>query len=327
MFSPELTQYAIMLLTALAVGGFVYALALPFFNGERKAGKRIASLSSERTADPARNNPEQKRRRAVQKVLDDLDETQRKKSKMTMSRWLGQTGMAITPTMFYLASVVSGAAVAAGAFVASGNKFVALGALFVGAVGLPRWFVNRLARKRQKKFMDEFANAIDIVVRGVKTGLPLNDCIKIIAAESPDPVGTEFARIVEEQRVGVPLAVGIERLYQRIPLQEVNFLAIVISIQQSAGGNLAEALGNLSAVLRERKKLENKVKAFSAEAKASAAIIGSLPIAVAGLVYFMRPAYISVLFIDKTGNFLLIASAIWMTIGVLMMRKMINFDF
>jgi tight adherence protein B len=327
LFSPELTQYAIMLLSALAVGGVVYAVALPFFNGERRASKRVANLASERTPESARNNPEQKRRRAVQKVLDELDETQRKKTKMTMTRWLSQTGMAITPTTFYIGSMISGVVVGVGALLASGKPIVAAVALFVGAFGLPRWFINRAARKRQKKFIDEFANAIDIVVRGVKSGLPLNDCIKIIAAESPDPVGTEFARIVEEQRVGVPLAIGIERLYQRIPLQEVNFLGIVISIQQTAGGNLAEALGNLSAVLRERKKLENKVKAFSAEAKASAAIIGSLPMFVGGLVYLMRPEYVGILFSDKTGNLLLIVSAIWMTIGVLIMRKMINFDF
>lgn len=329
MFSPEMIQFAIIMLGALAVGGFVYAIATPYFNGEKKAGQRIADLTSEKT-DHSRYSPEQKRRKAVQDVLDELDSRQKENAKVSMRQRLLQAGFSISPLIFYLISGVS-AIVLGGLtymFVGESVALYATGAaIFAGGIGLPRWVVNFLSARRQRKFVSQLANAIDIIVRGVKTGLPLNDCIGIIAAESPAPLGQEFAKIVEEQRIGVTLAQGIERMYERMPLQEVSFLSIVISIQSAAGGNLAEALQNLSNVLRERKKLEGKVRAFSQEAKSSAAIIGSLPILVMGAVYMSKPDYIMILFNERSGNMMLAGSAIWMLMGVLMMRKMINFDY
>ncbi len=175
--------------------------------------------------------------------------------------------------------------------------------------------------------MRDFANAIDIIVRGVKSGLPLNDCLQIIAAETPEPVKGEFRDLVEQQSIGVTLAKAFDRMYDRIPLQEVNFFSIVVAIQQQTGGNLAEALGNLSQVLRDRRKLQGKVAAFSAEAKTSAAIIGALPPTVMLMVYLSTPDYIGLLWTEKLGQVMLAGSAIWMLIGVLVMRKMINFDY
>jgi tight adherence protein B len=164
-------------------------------------------------------------------------------------------------------------------------------------------------------------------VRGVKAGLPLLDCMKMIATEAPEPLKTEFRVIVETQAVGMPLGEACNKLYERTPVPEANFFAIVISIQQKAGGNLSEALGNLSRVLRDRKKMKSKIRAMSQEAKASAGIIGALPVAVMTLVYVTSPQYISLLFTEPLGNVMLAGSAAWMTMGVLVMKKMINFDF
>ncbi len=329
MFSPLMVQFAIMLLAALAVGGLVYAIATPYFNGEKKADQRIAKLASEKK-ERARYSPEQKRRKAVLDVLDELDSRQKEDAKISMRQRLLQAGFSISPAIFYLASATS-AVVLGGItymFVGESVAIYATGAaIFAGGIGMPRWVINFLSARRQRKFVSQLANAIDIIVRGVKTGLPLNDCIGIIAAESPAPLGEEFAKIVEEQRIGVTLAKGIERMYERMPLQEVSFLSIVISIQSAAGGNLAEALQNLSNVLRERKKLEGKVRAFSQEAKSSAAIIGALPILVMGAVYVSKPDYIMILFDERSGNMMLAGSAVWMLMGVLVMRKMINFDY
>jgi tight adherence protein B len=177
------------------------------------------------------------------------------------------------------------------------------------------------------KFLEEFPNAVDVLVRGVKAGLPVNDCMAIIAKESKDPVRSEFRHIIEAQQMGLPLAQAVTRLYENMPLAESNFFAIVIAIQQSAGGNLSEALGNLANVLRDRKKMKAKIQAMSAEAKASGMIIGALPFLVMTLVYLTTPDYIKILFIDRTGNIVLICAGIWMTIGILVMKKMINFDF
>ena len=149
----------------------------------------------------------------------------------------------------------------------------------------------------------------------------------IIARESPQPVSGEFTELVEQQRVGVPLADCFDRMMVRVPLPEVRFFAIVISIQQQAGGNLSEALGNLSGVLRDRKRLQAKVRALSAEAKASAAVLGALPFVVMILVYITTPSYIALLWSTKFGQFLLAAAGFWMSCGILVMRKMINFKY
>ncbi|MCP4936248.1 MAG: type II secretion system F family protein [bacterium] len=322
-------QFAIIILGALAVGGFVYAIAMPYFNGEKKAVQRVANLVSEKM-DRSRYSPEQKRRKVVQDVLEELDTRQKENAKVSMRQRLSQAGLSISPFVFYLISAVNAVILGAITYMFVGESiapFAAGAASFTGGIGLPRWVIKFLSARRQRKFVDQLANAIDIIVRGVKTGLPLNDCIGIIAAESPAPLGQEFAKIVEEQRIGVTLAQGIERMYERVPLQEVSFLSIVISIQSAAGGNLAEALQNLSNVLRERKKLEGKVRAFSQEAKSSAAIIGSLPVLVMGAVYMSKPDYIMILFDERSGNMMLAGSAVWMLMGVLMMRKMINFDY
>ncbi|MCG8451114.1 MAG: type II secretion system F family protein, partial [Pirellulales bacterium] len=184
-----------------------------------------------------------------------------------------------------------------------------------------------LTKRRQKKFLLELPNAIDIIVRGVKAGLPFADCMRIIATESQEPVRSEFRAVIESQTVGVQAGDAVERMYQRIPLPEVNFFAITVGIQQHSGGNLSEALGNLSKVLRERKKMTAKIQAMSQEAKASAAIIGSLPILVMVLVYLTSPDYIELLWTERLGQIMLAASVFWMFMGVMVMRKMINFDF
>ncbi len=166
-----------------------------------------------------------------------------------------------------------------------------------------------------------------MIVRGVKAGLPVGDCIRIVAAETQEPVKSEFRAIAESTAMGIPLGDAASKLFERIPVPEANFFGIVVAIQQKAGGSLSEALGNLSRVLRDRRKMKAKIKAMSMEAKASAAIIGSLPIAVMFLVYLTSPNYIELLWTHPMGHMMLVASATWMTIGILVMRKMINFDF
>ncbi len=138
---------------------------------------------------------------------------------------------------------------------------------------------------------------------------------------------SEFRRIVETQTIGMPIGEACLKLYESIPVPEANFFGIVVSIQQRAGGNLSEALGNLSRVLRDRKKMKAKIQAMSMEAKASASIIGALPIAVMGLVWLTSPTYIELLWTDPLGRVMLACCAAWMMIGIFVMRKMINFDF
>jgi tight adherence protein B len=320
-----------MMLAGLAVGGVVYVLVMPLLGGERAASKRVANVAQgqarARTRVGLQQQPLQMRRQQVQDSIRDIEAKQKAKRRVTLRTKLLRAGLSIKPRTYYLLSLLSGLLGGFIVLITGSSPIVSLLAAFACGFGLPRWLLSRMIKRRQDKFLVEFANAIDIIVRGVKSGLPLGDCLQIIAMESPEPVRGEFVDLVEQQKVGVPLSRAFERMYERMPLQEVNFFAIVIAIQSQTGGNLAEALGNLSQVLRDRYRLQAKVRTFSAEAKASAMIIGALPPCVMLLVYLTSTDYIMLLFTHKLGNAMLIASAIWMLLGILVMRKMINFDY
>ncbi len=333
MFGIDTTVIAFMVLAALGFGGIIYALMFNTISNDARQAERLSSIKqrdkSQQNNAAQRLQEAAKRRKTVQDSLKDLeDQTKSKhKKKLTLKKMLVQAGMTITVQQFFIFSILFGLALSIGAFAAGFNIYVIGGALFVGGFGLPRWFVSYKRKKRFKAFMKEFPNAVDVIVRGVKAGLPLNDCLAIIARESKDPVGPEFRKIVESQKMGMTMGDAIAKLFENIPLSEANFFGIVIAIQQSAGGNLSEALGNLANVLRDRKKLDEKIKAMSAEAKASAGIIGSLPFCVTGLVYLTTPDYITLLFTHPTGHMVIGGSLIWMSMGILVMKKMINFDF
>jgi tight adherence protein B len=183
-----------------------------------------------------------------------------------------------------------------------------------------------MLKRRMKKFLREMPNALDVMVRSIKSGLPLNDGIRLIANESPEPVKAEFRRIVDSQQLGMSIPDAALRMQETMPCPEAGFFGIVIQIQAQAGGNLSEALGNLSRVLRDRKKMKAKVQALSMEAKASAVIIGALPFIVASMVYLTSPNYIMPLFTTNVGNIILGISGLWMAMGILVMRKMMNFE-
>jgi len=210
-------------------------------------------------------------------------------------------------------------------FVMGGGLMLALSLGFASAFGLPFWALSFLKKRRENKFLNSFPDSVDVIVRGIKAGLPLLDSIKIIANEAAEPAKTEFQAIVETQTIGIPLDEACGKLYEWMPLPEANFFGIVISIQQKAGGNLSEALGNLSRVLRDRMKA--KIQAMSMEAKASAVIIGSLPICVGLLVWLTSPDYIQLLWTTELGRVMIACCVVWMSMGVFVMKKMINFDF
>ena len=329
MLSPELVQLSAIALAALAVGGVVYVLVMPYFGDERNESKRVASASQGQTRARRVGAPEplQTRRQQVQDTIKDIEAKQKAKKRVTLRMKLLRAGLNIKPRIYYILCLASGLL---GGVIGLLSGLSPIGALLVGFVccfGLPRWLLARRIKSRQAKFLTEFANSVDIIVRGIQSGLPLTDCMQIIATEAPETVRSEFVDLVEQQRVGIPLAKAFGRMLERMPLQEVNFFAIVVAIQSQTGGNLAEALTNLTVVLRDRYRLQAKVKSFSAEAKASAMIIGALPPLVMLAVYLTSPDYISLLWTDELGKMMLVGGGIWMLIGVLVMRKMINFEY
>lgn len=332
MFSPTVSAIAVAFMALLAVGGLVVALYFPQIVTRARTNKRVASVSTGKAmvgVKPVRADVNQgQRRKQVQDSIRQLEERQKEnKKRINLRTTIAQAGLTMSVKSFWMMSLACGAIIGLLVFATGSSAWLSAAAAFAGGIGLPRWLLSMRRRGRQDKFLLEFANAIDIVVRGIKSGLPVNDCIRIIANESPDPVGPEFAEIVEGQKLGIALDVGLERMYERMPLAEVNFLAIVIAIQQRTGGNLAEALANLSKVLRDRRKMKAKIQAMSQEAKASAGIIGILPPSVMGMLYFTSPEYIELLWTTTLGQSMLVMCGTWMLIGVLIMKKMIAFDF
>ncbi len=332
----DLTFILFIVLAAASAGALAYALLFNSIENERKAEKRLVTVKSADTdrvavkASRDRIAEAAKRRKSVQDSLSDLEQKNKMREKNVrkppLKIQLKQAGMQVPIERFYVYSLICGVLVALVAFIFGAPLLLVPGAFLAGAFGLPRWFVGFKRSMRVKRFLNEFPNALDILVRAVKSGLPLNDGVRLIANESPEPVRSEFRRIVESQQLGLSLPEATLRMPETMPCSEASFFGIVIQIQSQAGGNLSEALGNLSRVLRDRKKMKAKVQALSMEAKASAVIIGALPFVVAFLVYLSSPNYIMPLFTTSTGHMILIVSGIWMSMGIFVMRKMMNFE-
>lgn len=327
---------SVLILAILAMGcagGIAFAVIYPLISGDLRREKRlsrVSGLSANNKKGSRQSAAEITRRKSVEDVLSNLEEKNKENAKKTTKASLAirmrQAGLTWSKTTFFMIGIVAAVVFAAGALFGGAPLYLVPGAAFVGFVGFPRWYVSYLRSRRMKNFAAHFPDAIDVIVRGVKAGLPLGDCLKIIATETPEPVRSEFRDVVEAQQIGLPLSDAINRLYTHVPISETNFFAIVIAIQQSAGGNLSEALSNLSNVLRERKKMKNKVEAVSQESKTTALIIGAVPFLVIAALYFTSPDYLTPLWTTQVGNILLGICAVMMISGILVIRKLINFD-
>ena len=320
------SQLAAFLLAAIAAGGVAYVFLYPLLSGQRRAEKRQQALTATST-DRRERIANVNRKEQVAQSLKELEAKQKATNNVTLEMRITQAGLTWTRKTYFLFSAIAAAVLAIAVFVASGNPYAGAGAVFVGGLGVPRWVLAHLRKRRINSFILELPNAVDVIVRGIRSGLPLGDCLRIVASEAREPLKSEFRMIIEAQAVGMTVSEAVGRIIDRVPIAEANFFAIVIAIQQKSGGNLSEALGNLSKVLRERRKMSDKIKAVSMEAKASAGIIGALPFTVALLTYLASPNYISILWKTDSGKVSLVIGGIWMSIGIVTMKKMINFKF
>lgn len=329
MIPDSWSQIAFTLLAMLATGGLLWVFVYPYLSGERAAAQRLDRIADGRPGQRtnAKSDDPSLRKRSVEDSLKKLEQRQTDVEKRPpLNVRIEQAGLSWSMTTFIIVSAICGVVGFVASFMASGSILSALPAALFSALLLPRLYLNHARKSRFNKFINEFPNALDVLVRGVKAGLPVTDCIRICSQESAEPVRSEFRQIIEAQALNIPLPAAVEMLYQRVPLQETNFFSIVITIQHKSGGNLSEILGNLSKVLRERKKLKAKVRALSQESIASASIIGSLPLGVMLLLYTMNPGYISLLWLKPLGQLMLFGAFGWMVVGVLIMRKMISFE-
>jgi tight adherence protein B len=324
-----------MSIILLAVLGFVAVAAagfalVPALAGSSRADKRIKALQGDvqtnrREATAARSRDV--RRKEIQQTLKtQTDLLEKRRKRVPLQDQIFQAGMKIKRNDFVRNQVIFGVVVFALLFLVTEWYYAAIFAAAAGYL-LPKMYLSRRRKSYQNKFLDELPNAVEAIVRGVKSGLPLNDSMRVVAKEVKEPVKSEFQRVLDQQSVGKSMTEAVQILFERVPLPEVNFFVVVITVQQQAGGNLSEALTNLSRVLRNRKKMKAKVKAMSSEAKASAGIIGSLPFIVAILVTLTTPGYLLPLFQTTIGNLWLGIAAIMMAMGIFIMKKMVEFDF
>lgn len=318
---------AVFFLVAVAIGGVAWVFVYPMLSGEKQAERRKETVTKTGSVAAARSprNQQKSRREQVEGTLKELEARQKKSVPLQMK--IQQAGLNWSKRQYVLISVAMGVGFFLLFVLIDAGLWAALAIAFAAAFGMPMWLLKYLKKRRETKFLEAFPDAVDTIVRGIKAGLPLLDSMRVIAMEAPEPVRSEFRVIMDTQAIGMPIGEAASKLFERMPVAEANFFGIVIAIQSKAGGNLSEALGNLSRVLRDRKRMKAKIQAMSMEAKASASIIACLPIAVMFLVYLTSPNYIELLWTHPTGRLMMAGCAVWMFTGVMVMRKMINFDF
>lgn len=323
----NLNDAALVLLAAIAAGGLAYVFIYPYLSGDNRAEKRQRALverSPQQRVERKRDSVN--KRDQIAQSLKEIESRQKEKTRVTLEDRIQQAGLDWSRARYFIVSAFAGILVILLIFTLTESMTIALLAGITGALGLPFWTLGYLKKRRINQFIAELPNAMDIIVRGIRAGLPLGDCIREIATSTNDPLKTEFRLLSEGQSMGIPLGDSLEKLAQRVPVPEATFFATVITIQTKAGGNLSEAISNLSRVLRERKKMSGKIQAMSMEAKASAAIIASLPFIVALMTYVSSPSYIELLWLTTSGRIIMGLAAIWMLIGVSVMKNMISFD-
>ncbi|MBJ3784652.1 type II secretion system F family protein [Devosia sediminis] len=323
-----MTTLLLLVLFAVTIGAAGFAL-VPSALGNKRAQARMKAFQGDIRAN--RSNADasrvrETRRKSVQQALKSQADELNARKRLTLENLIFQAGMTISKGTFIRNSVIFGAVLFVILFLAQVPFYFAGIFAVAGAYLLPRMYVSQKRKRYQDKFLEELPNAIEAIVRGVKTGLPLNDSMRVVAKDTKEPVRSEFARVLDQQSFGFSMQEAVQILLERVPLPEVNFFVVVISVQQQSGGNLSEALGNLARVLRNRKKMKQKVKAMSSEAKASAGIIGSLPIVVAILVSLVSPSYLVPLFATPIGNVCLGIGILMLAAGIFVMHRMVQFE-
>ncbi|NQU56232.1 MAG: type II secretion system F family protein [Rhodospirillales bacterium] len=289
----------------------------------RKRMNQIGIIGDGGASDKA----EGRRQRRIQEKVKQLESQGDKKGFIDgIQASLLQADLDIGPGTYLIFSLAIGVVAALVALVSSAPLWAAIPAFIFGGFLLPKYVIGSIAKSRKKKFTKHFADALDLIVRGIRSGLPINECFSVVAREFDAPLGEEFRLLVEGQNLGLTLDDLMKKGIERLPTAEYKFFAIVTQIQRQTGGNLADTLSNLSEVLRQRKRMREKAQAMAAEAKASSGIIGSLPFGVSALLSVVNPDYLMLLFTTDTGNYMVMGGLFWMFLGTMVMKNMIDFE-
>jgi tight adherence protein B len=325
-----MSPIVLAILVVVCVGALGFAF-VPQLAGSGRAEKRKKALKGDITVQRqavSAQKTRDSRRRTVQDALKaQTDQLNARRAKRNLRSRLFQAGIKTGVRAWVRNCIIMGIVLFVVLFALQVPLLFAAVFAVAGAYVVPNMFLANRRKSYQSKYLDELPNAVEAIVRGVKSGLPLNDSIRLVSREVKEPVRSEFVRVLEQQAIGRTIQEAVEVLFERVPVAEVNFFIVVIAVQQQSGGNLSEALGNLAIVLRNRKKMKAKVKAMSSEAKASAVIIGSLPVFVAGAVSIMSPQYLAPLVTTNPGLICLGVAGLMLATGIFVMNRMIQFDY
>lgn len=316
------------LIIAAGIMLILVLLGLAFMgpNAGKATSRRLGAVKM-RHSDSADARVEQQMRKAVaaRRPLIFADGQQVSRADKLRLR-LAQTGKKWTLQQYMSASGGLAFVIMALLWLKGAPIYLALfGGLLVGA-GLPHMAINFLMARRIKNFTANFPDAIELLVRGLKSGLPVGETLGVVAKEIPGPVGEEFKLVVEKIKIGKSMEESLQETADRLGTAEFQFFVITLAIQRETGGNLAETLANLADVLRKRAQMKLKIRAMSSESKASAYIVGSLPFFVFGMVWFVNPQYLAGFFYEQRLIIAGLGGALWMSIGVFIMAKMVNFE-
>jgi tight adherence protein B len=307
---------------------FLVLIALAFAgpNVGKSATRRLGAVKI-RHSDSADARVEQQLRTAVASRRPVIYSDGRQMGRLDKLRLrLAQTGKKWTLEQYFYASGGLAVLVMALLWLKGAPLFLALFAGLLLGAGLPHMVVNFFISRRIKKFTSNFPDAIELLVRGLKSGLPVGETLGVVAKEIPGPVGEEFKMVTEKIKIGKSMEESLQDTADRLGTPEFQFFVITLAIQRETGGNLAETLANLADVLRKRAQMKLKIRAMSSESKASAYIVGSLPFFVFGMVWLVNPNYLAGFFYEQRLIIAGIGGAIWMSLGVFIMAKMVNFE-
>jgi tight adherence protein B len=315
----------IALLIVLVVAGMAAALIASNEAAKKERALSVIRGKAMEGGKVSQKDLQDKRRAEIAKKLKDTEGQEKSKKKATLAAMLQQAGLAWSLRKYWTISLILAAVFALGAKI-GGLPTPAVFLLgVVGLTGAPRFYIRRKIKKRQKKFLEEFADALEAMVRLLKAGMPVTEAIAMAGREFTGPVGDEMMRVYDAQKIGVPLPEAVLEAARRMPIPEMQMFATGIAIQAQTGASLSEVLMNLAGVIRARFRLKRKVQALSSEAKSSAMIIGALPILVGGGLFAINPDYIGLLTGTTVGQIMIVGAGVWMGIGIMIMKVMINF--
>lgn len=311
---------------ALIICGMAGTIFLLNLNEKKKRALLIISgKSGADTSDSQGNNPNKRRANMAKKLQKNEDDIEAKKLSPLVSM-LRQSGWGhITVMKYWMISLGIGIVMMLITKISGQSNMVVVMSGIIGTFGLPKMVLSFRTSRRQKKFLEEFPDALESMVRLLKAGMPVGEAIAMVSREFTGPVGEEMSKVYDEQKIGISLAEACLHAAERMPITEMQMFATGISIQQQTGSSLSEILINLAKVIRARFRLKRKVQALSAEAKASAMIIGALPIIVGAGMTIINPDYMFPLYNTLKGKYMLYGAIGWMCCGVVIMKQMINF--